>query len=49
MAFRPGAVDLPEQSSKGDPNAITLPEVLPEYDSTLPDFEYATLIFLIFV
>ncbi|XP_039353215.1 double-strand-break repair protein rad21-like protein 1 [Mauremys reevesii] len=37
MAFRPGLVDLPEESFEAAYNSITLPEEFPEFDTQLPD------------
>uniref|UniRef100_A0A8D0HHG1 Rad21/Rec8-like protein N-terminal domain-containing protein n=1 Tax=Sphenodon punctatus TaxID=8508 RepID=A0A8D0HHG1_SPHPU len=37
MAFRPGLVDLPEESVEANYNAITLPEVFNDFDMQLPD------------
>ncbi|CAM5152372.1 unnamed protein product [Eretmochelys imbricata] len=37
MAFRPGLVDLPEESFEAAYNSITLPEEFPDFDTQLPD------------
>uniref|UniRef100_A0A1B6CP11 Rad21/Rec8-like protein N-terminal domain-containing protein n=1 Tax=Clastoptera arizonana TaxID=38151 RepID=A0A1B6CP11_9HEMI len=37
MAFRPGMVDLPEENREAAVNAITLPEVFHDFDSTMPE------------
>ncbi|CAB4067838.1 SCC1 [Lepeophtheirus salmonis] len=37
MAFRPGVVDLPETNREAAVNAITLPEVFHNFDTTVPD------------
>lgn len=37
MAFRPGMVDLPEDNREAAVNAITLPEVFHDFDTTMPD------------
>ncbi|XP_014672897.1 PREDICTED: double-strand-break repair protein rad21 homolog isoform X2 [Priapulus caudatus] len=37
MAFRPGAVDLPEENREANIAAITLPEVFHDFDSTMAD------------
>ncbi|CAG0919938.1 unnamed protein product [Notodromas monacha] len=37
MAFRPGMVDLPEESREAAVNAITLPEVFHDFDNDLND------------
>ncbi|GAB6029816.1 hypothetical protein CHUAL_005528 [Chamberlinius hualienensis] len=37
MAFRPGVVDLPEESREAALNAITLPEVFHDFDSAMPE------------
>jgi len=37
MAFRPGMVDLPEDNREAAMNAITLPEVFHNFDTTMPD------------
>jgi cohesin complex subunit SCC1 len=38
MAFRPGQVDLAEDTREAAANAITLPEVFTDFDAALPDF-----------
>ncbi|XP_063909003.1 double-strand-break repair protein rad21 homolog isoform X2 [Zophobas morio] len=37
MAFRPGMVDLPEEHREAAVNAITLPEVFHDFDTTMPE------------
>lgn len=37
MAFRPGMVDLPEEHREAAVNAITLPEVFHDFDTTIPE------------
>uniref|UniRef100_A0A8D8MCM6 Double-strand-break repair protein rad21 homolog n=1 Tax=Cacopsylla melanoneura TaxID=428564 RepID=A0A8D8MCM6_9HEMI len=37
MAFRPGMVDLPEDNREAAVNAITLPEVFHDFDTTMPE------------
>jgi len=37
MAFRPGMVDLPEDNREAAINAITLPEVFHDFDTTMPE------------
>lgn len=37
MAFRPGMVDLPEDNREAAVNAITLPEVFHDFESTMPE------------
>uniref|UniRef100_A0A2R5LND8 Putative sister chromatid cohesion complex cohesin subunit n=1 Tax=Ornithodoros turicata TaxID=34597 RepID=A0A2R5LND8_9ACAR len=37
MAFRPGAVDLPEENRQAHVNAITLPEVFHDFETGMPD------------
>ncbi|XP_067410690.1 double-strand-break repair protein rad21-like protein 1 isoform X2 [Emydura macquarii macquarii] len=37
MAFRPGLVDLPEESFEATYHSITLPEEFPDFDTQLPD------------
>lgn len=37
MAFRPGMVDLPEGHREAAVNAITLPEVFHDFDTTMPE------------
>ncbi|ODN02727.1 Double-strand-break repair protein rad21 [Orchesella cincta] len=37
MAFRPGMVDLPEESREAAVNAITLPEVFHDFDTSIPE------------
>ncbi|EMP33269.1 Double-strand-break repair protein rad21-like protein 1 [Chelonia mydas] len=39
MAFRPGLVDLPEESFEAAYNSITLPEEFPDFDTQLPDLK----------
>lgn len=40
MAFRPGAVDLPEEHREAAVNTITLPEVFHDFDNALPELKY---------
>lgn len=37
MAFRPGAVDLPEEGRQAALSTITLPEVFHDFEATMPD------------
>ncbi|XP_072394085.1 uncharacterized protein vtd isoform X1 [Diabrotica undecimpunctata] len=37
LAFRPGMVDLPEEHREAAVNAITLPEVFHDFDTTMPE------------
>ncbi|CAN7999072.1 unnamed protein product [Ixodes hexagonus] len=37
MAFRPGAVDLPEENRQAALNTITLPEVFHDFEAGMPD------------
>ncbi|KAI5711485.1 hypothetical protein M8J75_000741 [Diaphorina citri] len=37
MAFRPGMVDLPEDNREAAVNAITLPEVFHDFETTMPE------------
>lgn len=37
MAFRPGAVDLPEENRQAALNTITLPEVFHDFEAAMPD------------
>lgn len=37
MAFRPGMVDLPEEHREAAVNAITLPEVFHDFETTMPE------------
>lgn len=39
MAFRPGMVDLPEEHREAAVNAITLPEVFHDFDTTMPELK----------
>jgi len=39
MAFRPGMVDLPEESREAAVNAITLPEVFHDFDTSIPEIK----------
>lgn len=39
MAFRPGMVDLPEDRGEAAVNAVTLPEVFHDFDSTMVDLK----------
>lgn len=41
MAFRPGMVDLPEESREAAVNAITLPEVFHDFDTSIPEIKLA--------
>ena len=38
MAFRPGVVDMPEETREAPMHAVTLPEVFHDFDSTMMDF-----------
>lgn len=40
LAFRPGMVDLPEENREAAVNAITLPEVFHDFDTTIPELKY---------
>jgi cohesin complex subunit SCC1 len=40
MAFRPGAVDLPEENREAAMAAITLPEDFHEFDTSMADLRY---------
>ena len=39
MAFRPGVVDLPEESRELAMSAVTLPEIFSDLDMTLPELK----------
>lgn len=39
MAFRPGAVDLPDDHREAATSAITLPENFDDFDTNFNDFE----------
>jgi len=44
MAFRPGAVDLPEEGREAAVTAVTLPENFYEFDTFLPPMPWVLLI-----
>jgi len=45
MAFRPGAVDLPEEVREAAVTAVTLPENFYEFDTFLPPMPSVLIIF----